>query len=95
MNASDKGFVMCCGKVGHLSGNAKELEGKLDCGLITRHAYSLIKVMKLVYKSKKNKKEEARLCVVRNPWGKFEWNGEWGDKDPRWTASLRKKVGFS
>ena len=40
---------MCCGKVGHLSGEDKELEGKLDCGLVSRHAYSLIKVLTLKY----------------------------------------------
>lgn len=72
---------MCCGKVGHLTGNDKELEGKLECGLVSRHAYSLIKtvLIKVPGKSKKSKSEEIKLCVVRNPWGKFEWNGEWSD----------------
>ena len=29
-----------------------------------------------------------RLVKLRNPWGKFEWTGAWGDKDDNWTEDL-------
>ena len=25
---------------------------------------------------------------VRNPWGTFEWQGDWGDKSPLWTKQM-------
>lgn len=40
---------MCCGKVGHLTGEDKQVEGKLNCGLVTRHTYSLIKTLIIKY----------------------------------------------
>ena len=32
---------------------------------------------------------------MRNPWGQFEWSGDWSDKSPCWTNELKKKVGFT
>jgi len=29
--------------------------------------------------------EEVRLIKLRNPWGKFEWDGEWNDQSDVWT----------
>ena len=50
---------MCCGKVGHLSTDSKKLEDKLECGLITRHAYSLIKTMVISYTLKDAKAKKG------------------------------------
>ncbi len=30
---------------------------------------------------------------IRNPWGKFEWTGDWSDKSSLWTPDIRKQVG--
>ena len=27
---------------------------------------------------------------IRNPWGKFEWDGDWGDHSKKWTPELAK-----
>ena len=28
----------------------------------------------------------VRLVNIRNPWGKFEWDGDWGDKSELWAT---------
>jgi calpain-15 len=48
-------------------------------GLVPGHAYTVIQV-----------KEVAgnQLLNVRNPWGNFEWEGDWSDKSPLWTPDM-------
>jgi len=41
-------------------------------GLMTGHAYSIIKVVLSTC--------GKQLVQVRNPWGNFEWNGAYSDK---------------
>jgi calpain-15 len=59
-------------------------EGGIDSGggLVDGHAYSIISV----YKSEDG---AAKLLRIRNPWGKFEWDGAWCDTDTdNWTPLL-------
>jgi calpain-15 len=51
------------------------------------HAYSLIRVKELSNRSK--------LVQVRNPWGREEWTGDWGDHSPLWTSALKAEVGHT
>ena len=30
----------------------------------------------------------VKVVQLRNPWGTFEWKGEWNDEDERWTPEL-------
>lgn len=32
---------------------------------------------------------------LRNPWGSFEWKGDWGDDSDCWTPQIKKQVGFT
>lgn len=32
---------------------------------------------------------------MRNPWGKGEWNGDWGDKSDKWTPKLKKQFNIT
>jgi len=29
-----------------------------------------------------------KLVNIRNPWGGFEWDGDWGDNSPLWTQEM-------
>ena len=36
--------------------------------------------------------QSKKLIELRNPWGSFEWNGDFSDKSSKWTPSLRKAL---
>ena len=55
-------------------------------GLIPGHAYALIEVTVVCDWNYK----EARLCKIRNPWGRGEWKGAWSDKSETWTPKAKK-----
>lgn len=46
-------------------------------GLVSGHSYSLLDARTL--------STGTRLVQLRNPWGRFEWNGDWSDASPLWT----------
>lgn len=54
-------------------------------GLVPGHAYTLLECLSTVNGG-------HRLCKVRNPWGKFEWDGDWSDSSPLWTPELKEEV---
>lgn len=60
-------------------------------GLITEHSYGLIAAKRLKDKNGK----EIQLVQLRNPWGNFEWNGDWGDTSDLWTDELKRECNFS
>jgi calpain-15 len=51
-------------------------------GIVNNHAYSLLKVIE---------HEGAFIYKLRNPWGRFEWNGCYGEQSTLWTPELRSK----
>merc|ERR1711991_34156 len=57
-------------------------------GIMSGHAYSLLDVAKIT----DDKGKDWKLCKVRNPWGGFEWNGDWSDESPLWTPRLKKEL---
>lgn len=48
------------------------------------HAYSLLSVYE---------EGDLRLLKIRNPWGNYEWEGDYGDNSANWTPELEKKLG--
>jgi calpain-15 len=44
--------------------------------LIPGHAYSVIAAKEV---------KGHKLLNIRNPWGGFEWDGDWSDQSPLWT----------
>ncbi len=55
-------------------------------GLVRGHAYTIVSAYE--YK-------EIKLLKLRNPWGSFEWTGDFSDKSKKWTEELKKFVGYS
>jgi len=45
-------------------------------GLVPGHAYSVISASEY---------NNVKLLKIRNPWGHFEWEGDWSDKSDLWT----------
>ncbi|KAJ3044359.1 hypothetical protein HDV00_002251 [Rhizophlyctis rosea] len=45
-------------------------------GLVPGHAYSILRAVE---------KNGKRFVLIRNPWGKTEWNGKWSDGSAEWT----------
>ena len=60
------------------------------CIYIYIYVYSLIAAAEV-----KNKMGKlVQLVQLRNPWGQFEWTGDWGDDSDCWTPQLRKQLGM-
>jgi hypothetical protein len=62
---------MGCAKKG--AENDKRVEVELDNGIIQGHAYGITDVLTL------KESENEQLLIIRNPWGKGEWKGDWSD----------------
>jgi hypothetical protein len=58
-----------------------------NLGLVTGHAYALLRVETL--------KSGERLVRIRNPWGRFEWKGEWSDDSDKWTPEIEEELGMT
>ena len=76
LHSDRQNFIMC-------AAGAKE-----KLGLAANHCYSLVKVAQL----EAGKGVFERLVQLRNPWGGFEWQGDWGDSSPRWTPAMKKRL---
>lgn len=35
------------------------------------------------------------LVKLRNPWGKYEWKGDWSSNSDKWTPELKEKLRVS
>ena len=61
-----------------IKGNGKEGPQVVDgtpTGLILNHAYALLNVLEIDNKEKGQ--DKIKLVVLRNPWGRGEWEGSW------------------
>jgi hypothetical protein len=78
LDADDAGFLIS----GETPGYDSATEGGgLDApnGLVPGHAYSIIQAKEGL---------GVKLFNIRNPWGKYEWNGDWSDNSEQWTDEM-------
>ena len=83
--ADDNNQIMGCFVPNH----PNDPDFKSKTGLIEKHLYSLIGIYTM-----NTNKEEVKLLKIRNPWGYQEWTGDWSDKSPLWTESLKEELEF-
>lgn len=55
-------------------------------GLVAGHTYTILTVIETI-------NGEHQLLKLRNPWGSFEWQGDWSDSSTLWTPALREELG--
>jgi len=54
-------------------------------GLLSDHAYAMVEARNC---------QGHRLVKIQNPWGSYEWQGDWSDDSPLWTESMKEEVNF-
>ena len=82
-DANVKHYILTC-----FTKSSDISEEKMCTGLVTGHAYSILDVREII----NAKGEPARVIKIRNPWGKFEWNGDYSDNSPLWTPEQRQEL---
>lgn len=87
VEADKANYILTAGCVGSIQSDDAEVYEKL--GLLIEHAYSLISAKEINVNG-----ATVRLLKVRNPWGHFEWNGDWSDSSGKWTSEAMQEVGF-
>jgi len=75
------------------AGSTPASKGNLeDLGLQGNHSYGILRSIEVIDKME----DKVRLVQLRNPWGDFEWSGDWGDSDTfNWTPELKKQCGWT
>ena len=64
-------------------------EEQKEIGIVSGHAYSILDAREV-----NTILGKERLLQIRNPWGKFEWKGDWGDSSDKWTDELKLALGW-
>ena len=51
-------------------------------------------IKKRFFQERTKSDTSSLLIKIRNPWGKKEWQGDWGDKSDKWTPKTKAQVKF-
>lgn len=83
ISMKEAGYAMgaSCGRKNILDNNVFTSRG-----LLPSHAYSVLNVRDI---------NGNKLLQLRNPWGRFTWQGDWSENSPKWTHELREALGLN
>jgi hypothetical protein len=70
--------IVACGSLG-VDRTRDEGRGSVKGSIVGGHAYSILGVYEPTLTT-----EKVRLVKLRNPWGSFEWQGDWSDSSSHW-----------
>ena len=87
MDADKRNFVMAA-SAGTTGASVEALE---KLGLIGFHAYGLLKAVEVQDRFG----DTIQLFQLRNPWGDFEWKGDWADDSDDWTDESKEIAGWT
>jgi len=72
------------------SKSPSQILNKQSMGIVSDHAYAVLDAQEV---SQANGTKE-KIVKIRNPWGRYEWKGAWGDNSPHWTSQIKKQVNY-
>lgn len=73
------GYIMCAGTPG-VDDMTKSKARRPKGGIVPGHAYTLLSA---------KQKGDIKLVKLRNPWGTYEWQGDWSDESDLWTPEMK------
>lgn len=85
--SENKNYMMAA-SAGATEASADQLE---ELGLVAAHSYGLMKAVLVT----DGFGDQVKLVQLRNPWGDFEWNGDWGDDSDLWTDEIKKQCDYN
>ena len=82
VEAQTEGFLIAA-SAGATKASKELLE---EMGLIGFHSYGVLQVAEVeIQNNEMDGTEKEKLIKLRNPWGDFEWTGDWSDQSANWT----------
>ena len=84
IDGEKKNYVMTAGTTKNLNGVKLQ-----RYGLSPGHAYTILQALEIDTGSAIEK-----VLKLRNPWGNFEYSGDWSDYSRKWTEELKRKYEF-
>lgn len=84
MQFDQQGFIMTITTPGLDTQSMSTERNGPESGILPGHAYTLIDAAQL--------SNGVQLLNIRNPWGNFEWTGDWSDTSPLWTDALKAEM---
>ena len=85
IDGEKKNYVMTAGTTKNLNGVKLQ-----RYGLSPGHAYTILQALEIDTGSAIEK-----VLKLRNPWGNFEYSGDWSDYSRKWTEELKRKYEFN
>jgi hypothetical protein len=73
--------VAAAGTFGHDEYTARGVDPETEAGIVPGHAYTVLHAQEAL---------GQKLLKIRNPWGRFEWRGDWSDGSPLWTPEAKE-----